>query len=35
MKPETTGKVEYGGWGIVFGAIIVMPWSVSIPELIP
>jgi hypothetical protein len=24
MKPETTGKLTYGGWGLVFGAVIAM-----------
>ncbi len=24
MKPETAGKIKYGGWGLVFGAIIAM-----------
>ena len=24
MKPETTGKLKYGGWGLVCGAVIAM-----------
>jgi hypothetical protein len=24
MKPETTGKIKYGGWGLACGAIIAM-----------
>ena len=24
MKPETTGKIKYGGWGAVCGAVIAM-----------
>jgi hypothetical protein len=24
MKPETTGKLKYGGWGLVFGAVVAM-----------
>lgn len=24
MKPETTGKLKYGGWGLVLGAVIAM-----------
>jgi hypothetical protein len=24
MKPETAGKVKYGIWGLIFGAVIVM-----------
>jgi predicted negative regulator of RcsB-dependent stress response len=24
MKPETAGKLKYGGWGLVCGAIIAM-----------
>jgi hypothetical protein len=24
MKPETAGKIKYGGWGLVCGAIIAM-----------
>ena len=24
MKPETAGKVKFGVWGLIFGAIIVM-----------
>jgi hypothetical protein len=24
MKPETIGKLKYGGWGLAFGAVIAM-----------
>jgi hypothetical protein len=24
MKPETAGKIKYGGWGLVCGAVIAM-----------
>ncbi len=24
MKPENSGKIKYGGWGLVCGAVIVM-----------
>jgi len=24
MKPETTGKLKFGGWGLVLGAVIAM-----------
>ena len=24
MKPETAGKLKYGGWGVIVGAVIVM-----------
>jgi len=24
MKPETSGKLKYGGWGLIAGAVIVM-----------
>ena len=24
MKPENTGKLKYGGWGLVLGAVIAM-----------
>jgi hypothetical protein len=24
MKPETAGKLKYGGWGLIVGAVIVM-----------
>ena len=24
MKPETVGKIKYGGWGLAFGAVIAM-----------
>jgi len=24
MKPETAGKMKYGGWGLIVGAVIVM-----------
>ena len=24
MKPETAGKLKYGGWGVIVGAVVVM-----------
>jgi hypothetical protein len=30
MKPETTGKIKYGVWGLIFGAVIAMIYGFAV-----
>ena len=37
MKPETAGKIKYGVWGLIVGAVIAMiiGFAVGQPKALP